>query len=106
MAYMVHFVIGHATPPVRQEYVIWSQEYVVHVQAQLLTVTSVTHHVVLHALTVNVTEMANVHQGVLSTTSVQDVSSCARKTALRHLTETDVTTRAVVCILVGGATGG
>jgi len=44
----------------------------------------VTIHVVTRALTVNVTEMANVHLEALLTTLVQDVSSCARKTAMRQ----------------------
>jgi len=45
--------------------------------------TSVTNHVKILANTVNVTEMGNAHRAALPTATVQDVSSCARKTAMR-----------------------
>ena len=84
MAILVHFVICHAAPAVRRVDVIWSPENVIRVRAQLRTVSSVTRHAVILASTVNVTEMANVYQGVSSTTTVKVVSSCAQKTAMRQ----------------------
>ena len=78
-----HSVICHAAPPVCQKNVARKMGYVVHVRIKHRMVTSVTNHVVIRASTVNVNEMANVHQGVLPTTTDPSVSSCARKTALR-----------------------